>query len=116
MVTTVSQAMDSESSIASMTSGVSLMSQSGAGPVEIHIGPDVEQEKSLSPSSVPLFIRKAVLDVAKKENRVSEKETVESIDVPSLLQSTATIRTYVNGVEESYVRPTGCMICCQSEG
>ena len=47
---------------------------------------------------------------------MSEKETVESIDVPSLLQSTATIRTYVNGVEESYVRPTGCTLHCRSEG
>ena len=115
MATSVSQAMDSESRFASKTTGVSLMSQSGTGPIEIHIGPDVEQEKRLSPSSVPLFIRKAVLDVAKKQNLLNAEESAESINVPSLLQSTATIRTYVNGVEDYYVRPTGCISDCQSE-
>lgn len=85
------------------------MSGAGVGPVEIHIGPDVEEEKKLSPSSVPLFVRRTVFEEARKQNLVPASVTVDTIDVPAVLRSASRIRTYVNGVEEIYVPPTGCL-------
>ena len=84
------------------------MSASGTGPVEIHIGTDASEEKTLSPSSVPLFIRRTVFQEAQKRNLIPASVTTESIDVSAVIRSTSQIRTYMNGVEAIYVPPTGC--------
>lgn len=74
----------------------------------ITIGTPLKEESGSDPASVPLFIRRAVFAAAKAKDLLPSSTTVESINVPELLRTSATIRKYYEGNEEAYVSPRGC--------
>ena len=86
-------------------------SSSTSGPsIRIQIGTEAEKEKTLSPQSVPLFIRNAVYNVAVEKKLISSSTTAESMNVADVIRNSATIKTYIDGVESAYSKPSICKL------
>ena len=92
-----------------MKQKVVLSSPSSSENIRIQIGPLSEPDKTLPPSSVPAFIRKAVYDVAVEKRVITESTTVNSINIAEVIRSSATMKTYINGDETPYVPPSKCL-------
>lgn len=88
---------------------VAMSSSSSNNAIRVRIGGEDEEEKKLPSSSVPSFIRSAVFDVAMKNKMLAENTSIETMDIPEVIRNTATIKTYINGEEASYVKPNGCI-------
>lgn len=87
-----------------------MSSSSSTNAIHVHIEGYEEEEKKLPASSAPLFIRKAVYEAAMAKHLLSEVTTVDTISVPDVIRNTAIIRTYMNGHESAYVKPSGCIL------
>ena len=87
-----------------------VISEESSKVKRIKIGNFAEEKQSTSPSSVPAFLRNSIFASAKEKRLIPETTTAETIDIASLLRSSATIRKYYAGREEVYVTPKGCIM------
>ena len=85
-------------------------SSTSAPSIHIQIGAEAEKEKTLSPQSVPLFIRNAVYNIAVEKKLISSSTTAESMNVAETIRNSAIIKTYIDGVESSYSKPSICRL------
>lgn len=86
---------------------MTFVSNPSGNKTRITIGTPLKEETLFDPASVPLFIRRAVFMAAKAKSLLPSTTTVETINVPELLRTSATIRKYYEGSEEAYVSPRG---------
>lgn len=87
---------------------MTFVSNPSGNKTRITIGTPLKEEALSDPASVPLFIRRTVYMAAKAKSLLPSTTTVETINVPELLRTSATIRKYYEGSEEAYVSPRGC--------
>ena len=87
-----------------------LVSENVVNPVRIVIGSEQENEKELSESLVPLFVREAVFRKARDSHLIPSSVAVSDIDVAHLIRHTATIKIHTSLAEKPYVAPKGCAL------